>query len=215
MLYHDTEFLEDFVLKAHQRGFQCAFHAVGDRAVEQALRSYEKAQEHSPRPHARHRIEHAQMIQETHMQRVQRAGVVMSLQPSFNYVWDHHSYLEWIDETRAIKVDYLQSWLDAHVPIVGGSDSTVTELSPLLGIHAAVNHSRIDQRLTLSRAIRMFSYNVAYSAHQETECGTLVTGFNADLSILAQNPFEVEAKFLKDIPVQMTLVDGVIVFEKI
>ena len=142
MLYHDTDFLEDFVLRAHQRGFQCAFHAVGDRAVEQALTAYEKAQQHFPRLNARHRIEHAQMIQENHMERIYQAGVVMSLQPSFNYMWDHHSYLEWLEETRVLKVDYLQSWLDAQVTITGGSDSTVTELSPMLGIHAAVNHSK-------------------------------------------------------------------------
>ena len=215
MLYHDTDFLEDFVLRAHQRGFQCAFHAVGDRAVEQALSAYEKAQAQFPRANVRHRIEHAQMIQENHMQRIRQAGVVMSLQPSFNYLWDHHSYLEWIEETRALKVDYLQSWLDASIAIAGGSDSTVTELAPMLGIHAAVNHSRPDQRISLAKAIAMFSHGVAYSAHQETEYGTLATGFNADLTILAQNPFEVDAALLKDIPVQMTVVDGSIVFERV
>ena len=60
----------------------------------------------------------------------------------------------------------------------------------------------------------MFSYGVAYSTHHETEYGTLATGFNADLTILAQNPFEVESHLLKDIPIQMTIVDGVVVFEK-
>lgn len=214
MLYHDNEFLEDFVLRAHQQGFQCAFHAVGDRAVEQALSAYEKAQQRFPRPDARHRIEHAQMIQQNHMDRIRQAGVVMSLQPSFNYVWDHHSYLEWMEETRALKVDYLQSWLDAQVAIAGGSDSTVTELSPLLGIHAAVNHSRIDQRLDLRQAIRMFSQGVAYSTHHERVWGRLKAGFRADLTVLAENPFRVAAQHLKDISVNMTLVNGNIVFEK-
>jgi predicted amidohydrolase YtcJ len=214
MLYHDTDFLEDFVLEAHQKGFQCAFHAVGDRAVEQALAAYEKAQARFPRPDARHRIEHAQMIQQNHMQRIKKAGVVMSLQPAFNYVWDHKTYLEWIDETRALKVDYLKSWQDQDIPIAGGSDSTVTELSPMLGIHAAVNHSRPDQRLDLADAIKLFSYGVAYSTHHENHRGALRTGFMADLSILGQNPFECGRDQLKDIPIKMTVVDGNIVFEK-
>ncbi len=213
MLYHDTEFLEDFVLRAHQRGFQCAFHAVGDRAVEQALGAYEKAQVQFPRPNARHRIEHAQMIQENHMERIRQAGVVMSLQPAFNCLWDHHSYLEWIEETRALKVDYLQSWLDKQIPIAGGSDSTVTELSPMLGIHAAVNHSRMDQRISLAKAIEMFSYGVAYSTHHEKESGSLETGYLADLTILAENPFKLEPAKLKEARVLMTVVDGQIIFE--
>jgi predicted amidohydrolase YtcJ len=214
MLYHDTQFLEDFVLRAHNKGFQCAFHAVGDRAVEQALGAYEKAQEKFYRPDARHRIEHAQMIQQGHMQRIKEAGVVMSLQPSFNYLWDHHSYLEWMEETRALKVDYLKSWQDQGIPMAGGSDSTVTELSPMLGVHSAVNHSRPDQRLSLAEAIKLFSYGVAYSTHHEHERGKLGAGFSADLTVLEQNPFEVEASRLKDISVQMTMVDGSIVFEK-
>jgi predicted amidohydrolase YtcJ len=213
MLYHEIEFLEEFVFRAHQKGFQCAFHAVGDRAVEQALTAYEKAQANFPRANARHRIEHAQMIQENHMQRIKHAGVVMSLQPSFNYLWDHHSYLEWIEETRALKVDYLKSWQDRNIPIAGGSDSTVTELAPMLGIHAAVNHSRPDQRLSLADAIEMFSSGVAYSTHHEKQRGKLETGYDADLTILAQNPFSAEASRLKDIPVAMTIVDGSIVFE--
>jgi predicted amidohydrolase YtcJ len=214
MLYYDTAFLEDFVLQAHQKGFQCAFHAVGDRAVEQALSAYEKAQAKVPRPDARHRIEHAQMIQQDHMQRIKKAGVVMSLQPSFNHLWDHHSYLEWVEEARALRVDYLKSWQDQEIPMAGGSDSTVTELSPMLGIHAAVNHSRPDQRLSLLEAVTLFSYGVAYSTHHEKERGKLASGFAADLTILEQNPFRVEATKLKDILVQMTIVDGSTVFEK-
>jgi predicted amidohydrolase YtcJ len=213
MLYQETDFLEDFVLRAHQRGFQCAFHAVGDRAVEQALGAYEKAQAQFLRPNARHRIEHAQMIQESHIERIKNADVVMSLQPAFNYLWNHKTYLEWIDKDRARNVDPLRTWQEAGIPIAGGSDSTVTELAPMLGIHSAVNHSRKDQRISLAKAIEMFSSGVAYSSHHETVRGKLEAGHDADLTILAQNPFELDPTKIKDAQVIMTLVNGNIVFE--
>jgi predicted amidohydrolase YtcJ len=212
LLYHDTEKLEAFVLEAHRRGFQCAFHAVGDRAVEQALRAYEKAQFEVPRQ-ARHRIEHAQLIDSNHMQRIKQAGLVMSLQPAFNYVWNHVTYYEWVDENRAHTVDALRSWQLQGVAIAGGSDSTVTELAPLLGVHAAVNHSREAERLTTQAALDMFTKGVAYSSFDENKRGTLATGFQADITAVAANPLTAEPTSLKDIPVVMTLVDGSIVFE--
>ncbi len=211
MLYHDTEKLEAFVLEAHQRGFQCAFHAVGDRAVEQALAAYEKAQEAFPRT-ARHRIEHAQLIYSDHIQRIQEAGIVMSLQPAFNHVWNHLTYFEWVDEARAHTVDPLKSWTTKNVPIAGGSDSTVTDLAPLLGIHAAVNHSRLEERLSIPEALELFTRGVAYSSFDEDKRGQLTPGFQADITVLAENIFNTEPSTLKDIPIRMTIVDGSVVF---
>ncbi len=212
LLYHDTAALEAFVVEAHRRGFQCAFHAVGDRAVEQALQAYEKARQSLPRA-ARHRIEHAQLIYSDHMQRVKEAGVVMSLQPAFNYVWNHLTYFEWVDEARAHTVDPLKSWQTNSVPIAGGSDSTVTDLAPLLGIHAAVNHSRKEERLNVREALDMFTQGVAYSSFDEDKRGELKTGLQADITVLAENIFETAPEKLKDVPVLMTIVDGSIVFE--
>jgi predicted amidohydrolase YtcJ len=212
MLYHDTEELESFVLEAHRRGFQCAFHAVGDRAVEQALSAYEKAQRQFPRE-ARHRIEHAQLIYSDHMQRIKNAGVMMSLQPAFNYLWNHFTYYEWVDEGRAHTVDALKTWQTQGVPIVGGSDSTVTELAPLLGIHAAVNHSRLEERLNINDALAMFTKGVAYSSFDEDKRGKIETGYQADLTVVAENVLEADPTTLKDISVRMTMVEGAIVFE--
>jgi predicted amidohydrolase YtcJ len=212
LLYHDTEELNAFVLEAHRRGFQCAFHAVGDRAVEQALTAYEKAQQIFPGA-ARHRIEHAQLIYSDHLKRIKEAGVVMSLQPAFNYVWNHLTYYEWVDEARAHTVDALKSWKTNDVPVAGGSDSTVTDLAPLLGIHAAVNHSRTEERLTVREALDMFSTGVAYSSFDEDKRGQLKTGMQADITVVAENLLEADPATLKDIPVLMTVVDGSIVFE--
>lgn len=212
MLYQDTDELEAFVLEAHRRGLQCAFHAVGDRAVEQALQAYEKAQRDFPRE-ARHRIEHAQLIYSDHMERIKQAGVMMSLQPAFNHVWNHLTYYEWVDETRAHTVDPLKSWKTKNVPIAGGSDSTVTELAPLLGIHAAVNHSRPEEQLSISEAVEMFTRGVAYSSFDEHQRGRLKIGFQADITVLAENIFDADTSKLKDIPVLMTIVDGAVVFE--
>ena len=212
ILYQDHERLQNFVLEAHSRGLQCAFHAVGDRAVEQALCAYEYAQQKHPRPNARHRIEHAQLIAPEHIARAKRAGIVMGLQPAFNHQWEHRVYEQWLGDL-AKTIDPLASFYHHGVPIAGGSDSTVTEMKPLLGIHAVVNHSRQEERLSLEQAIDIFTQNIAYSTHHEKQRGRLEPGLDADVTLLQSNPFETDPKDIKDIEVAMTLCRGQIVFE--
>ena len=213
LLYQTQDALEAFVLEAHARGLQCAFHAVGDRAVEQALRVFEKAQAALPRPDARHRIEHAQLIGPDHLERAKRAGVMFSLQPAFNDAWDHHTYEGWVGQTRAQRVDPLRSFYEAGIPLAGGSDSTVTDLAPLTGIHAAVNHSRPEERLGLEEAVDLFTRGVAYGTHHENRRGKLAPGYDADLTLLSEDPKEVDPTRLKHVGVAMTIVRGQVVFE--
>lgn len=212
MLYHNDLSLQGFVLDAHRRGLQLAFHAVGDRAVEQALRAFERAQADYPQVDPRHRIEHAQLMSAAQMARAQAAGVLLSVQPAFNYVWDHHTYDEWVGE-RSSEVDPLASLLRAGLVLAGGSDSTVTDLQPMLGVHAAVNHSREEERVSVADAVGMFSYGVAYSTFNETARGTIAPGFDADLTVLTRNPFETDPAALKDISIALTFVQGRAVFE--
>ncbi len=212
ILYHDHEPLLTFVFEAHKRGLQCAFHAVGDRAVEQALSVYEYAQKHHPRTNARHRIEHAQLIAPDHIARVKRAGIVMGLQPAFNFQWHHQTYEKWVGELSNT-VDPVASFHHQDVPIAGGSDSTVTDMKPLLGIHSVVNHSREIERLAVNHAIDIFSYGIAYSTHHEHHRGRLEPGFDADLTLLQSNPFETDPTALKDIEIAMTVCRGTIVYE--
>ena len=88
----------------------------------------------------------------------------------------------------------------------------MTDLAPLLGIHAAVNHSRLEERLSIPEALELFTRGVAYSSFDEDKRGQLTPGFQADITVLAENIFNTEPSTLKDIPIRMTIVDGSVVF---
>ena len=212
-LYHNDATLRGFVLAAHHAGMQLAFHAVGDRAVDQALRMYEAAQASESRPNARHRIEHAQIVADGHAARARAVGAVLSVQPAFNRAWAHDTYLSSLGPERAAKVDPLRSFALAGLPLAGGSDSTVTELAPLHGVHAAVNHSRAEERLGVAQALELFSHGVAYAAHHEHRRGRLAVGHDADLTVLDQDPLGVDPSELDRIAVRATYVRGERVFE--
>jgi predicted amidohydrolase YtcJ len=213
-LYHSQEEIDAFVLQAHKAGLQVAMHAVGDAAVEQALNAYEKALAAHPRDDHRHRIEHCEVIREDQIQRAQRLGVALAIQPPFNHYWPHTEYYPTLGEERAWKADPVRTLMRPGLLVAGGSDSTVTPLGPLIGIHAAVNHSNPAERVSVQEGLELYTINAAHIAFQETDRGSLEVGKLGDFVVLAEDPFEVEPGHIKHISVEMTVIGGDIVYER-
>jgi hypothetical protein len=207
--YFEPADLVNFFTKAHQAGLQICVHCVGDGAVEQALSAFETVVGAWPRPDHRHRIEHAELITPGQIARARGLGVAFSIQPAFNYLWRHDRfYPPVIGEDRAGRVDPVRSLLDAGLPVGAGSDSAVTPLRPLLGVHSAVNHSNPAERIDVGAALRLFTQNNAWLAFEEQHKGSLSPGKLADLVVLAADPRAVDPAEIKDIPVVMTVVGG-------
>ena len=211
-LYHTQEEVSAFVLEAHKANLQVAMHAVGDAAVEQALSAYEAALTVHPREDHRHRIEHCEVIREDQIQRAQRLGVALAIQPPFNHYWPHVEYFPTLGEDRAWKADPVRGLMRPGLLVAGGSDSTVTPLGPLIGVHAAVNHSNPAERVSLQEALEVYTINAARIAFQERDKGSLEVGKLGDFVVLGEDPFEVDPGHIKDIPVEMTVIGGDVVY---
>ena len=211
-LYFTQDEVDTFVLEAHKAGLQIAMHAVGDAAVEQALNAYETALNAEPREDHRHRIEHCEVIREEQVERARRLGVALAIQPPFNHFWGHTTYYASIGEERASRVDPVASLMRPGLLVAGGSDSTVTPLGPLIGVHAAVNHSLPGERVSVQQALELYTINAARIGFQEDDRGSLEVGKLGDLVVLGEDPFEVELGTILDIPVEMTVIGGKIVY---
>lgn len=213
-LYHTQAEIDAFVLRAHQAGLQVAMHAVGDGAVEQALNAYEAALEVQPRDDHRHRIEHCEVIREDQIQRAQRLGVALAIQPPFNHYWPHSEYVRTLGEERAQKADPVRTLMRPGLLLAGGSDSTVTPLGPLIGVHAAVNHSNPLERVSVQEAMELYTINAARIAFEERDKGSLEAGKLGDCVVLGDDPFEVDPARIKDIPVEYTVIGGKAVYQR-
>jgi predicted amidohydrolase YtcJ len=211
-LYYSQEEIDAFVLEAHQQDLQVAMHAVGDAAVEQALDAYEAALIAHPRDDHRHRIEHCEVIREDQIQRAERLGVALAIQPPFNHYWPHTEFYPTLGEERAWEGDPVRTLLRPGLLVAGGSDSTVTPLGPLIGVHAAVNHSNPAERVSVQEALELYTINGAFIAFQETDRGSLEVGKLGDFVVLDEDPFEVDRGRIKDIAVEMTVIGGDVVY---
>lgn len=212
-LYYSQEEIDYFVGQAHREGMQVAMHAVGDRAAKQALDAYERALLEYPREDHRHRIEHFSIFDEHLASRAKDLGVHLAIQPPFNtYFGGHERLYDILGEERARRADPVRSLVDMGISVGGGSDSTVTPLNPIYGVHCAVNHSLLDERLSVERALQLYTIDNAKLGFEEEQKGSIEVGKRGDMVVLDADPLEVPPAEIEHIGVELTIYGGRIVY---
>ena len=116
------------------------------------------------------------------------------------------------DYGRGLEGDDYRLILDRKVRIAFGSDASITDFNPLLGIHAAVNTSA-RQALTVDEAVRAYTIGSAYAEFQEKEKGSIEKGKLADLVILSDDIFIIDPVRIESVKVVSTIVNGKLVYE--
>lgn len=202
-LYFSDDELTGFMRRAHDRGLQIAVHALGERAITQAVTCYAAACGTDARQ-ARHRIEHCELPTTFHLAEMRRLGVSACVQPTFEHLWGGPGgmYERRLGRARAGRSNPFRTMLAAGIGLAGGSDSYVTPLDSLLGIHAAVNRPNVDERLAVFDAVSLFTSGAAWFSFDEHKRGTLEAGKEASFTVLAEDPFEVDRSRIKDIEVE-------------
>jgi predicted amidohydrolase YtcJ len=212
MLYAQRE-LNKLVLKAHRAGLQLAVHAIGDHAVECVLKAFEKALKRFPREDHRHRVEHCSVLNPNLIRRMKRLGLVASVQPHF--VVSDFWVARRLGVERARWVYPFKTLMREGVVVASGSDCPVESINPLLGIWAAVNREGFfEERLSPEEVLKTYTVNAAYASFDEFKRGTIEVGKLADLTILSDDPLKVSPEAIKDVVVEMTVVDGKVVYER-
>jgi predicted amidohydrolase YtcJ len=216
-----SEELDETVDAYHRAGHRVCIHAIGDRAMDMALDAVDKALTALPRSDHRHRIEHLGnwMITPARLERIRRLGVLpVPNVPFLHFIWE--SLLDCMGAKRLEGSFDIKALLDCGIPITSGSDGPgYWPTDPLRDMGTSVSR-RIwsgdtvgpKQAISAVDALRMFTINAAYNGFDERIKGSIEAGKLADLAVLAQDPLAVAPERIKDIPVEMTIVDGRIAF---
>lgn len=223
LLITGEERIRNVAKGALDAGFQVGVHAIGDRGNLVVLDGLEAAFGGEPRPEARFRLEHAQVMRPQDVERAARLGVVFSYQPTHAT-----SDMPWAgDRVGEERLDGAYAWraaLDAGGRLALGSDFPVESADPRLGLYAAVTRQDLDgrpeggwlagERLTREEALRGFTLDAAWSLFLDREVGSLEPGKRADLVVFGRDPMTVPAAEIPEVPVDYTLVDGEIVYRR-
>lgn len=219
ILYYSQEELDRILGQAHKKGYQITAHAQGDLAIEMVLNCIEKALNEQPRKDHRHRIEHAGIASADLQERMKKLGVIPIPNPPFFYEFGE-SYVKNYG-SRVDDMYPLRDYIDNGIIAAAGSDCPVTHYNPLLGIHVAVNRKTAsgqlvggNQRVGVQEAIRAYTWNGAYASFEENVKGSIEEGKLADLVILNGSILSADPENIKDLSVQMTIIDGEVVFKK-
>jgi len=211
LMLHTQKKLNKLVLNAHRAGLQLGVHAIGDHAIEAVLNAFEEALKRHPIKDHRHRIEHCSVLNPRLIKRMKRLNLIASVQPHF--VVSDFWVATWLGRDRARWIYPFKTLMQEGLTVASGSDCPVEPISPLLGIWAAVSRkSFTEERITVEEAIRTYTLNAAYASFDEDKRGTIEVEKLADLTILSNDLFDVPLNEIKGILVEMTIVDGKIVY---
>jgi len=202
-LYPPQSELNEMVLKIHKSGLQAVIHAIEEISIEAACIAIEYALQKSPRLDHRHRIEHCSVCSPSLSKRIASLGVTVVTQPAFLY-FNGDRYLQTVPSIQL-----------AHLyPI-----ATLMENGIQIGIYSAVSRMSENGKsvsakegIMPSEALRMYTRYAAKAAFEENIKGSISPGKLADLVVLSGDPTKVPIEEIKNIHVEMTILNGEVVW---
>jgi hypothetical protein len=228
----DPEALKEHVARLDREGFQVHFHAIGDRAVREALDAFEVARGANGMNDLRHHIAHLQVVHPDDVPRFRALGVIANGQP----LWAQNE-TEMLELTIPFLGPERSAWqypfgslVRSGARLAFGSDWSVSSPNPLEEMHVAVNRTGFpsaggserpealavpllpEEAIDLATAIEAFTMGSAHVNHLDDVTGSIEPGKYADLVVLDRNPFELPGSEIHEARVQLTMVEGVQVF---
>jgi predicted amidohydrolase YtcJ len=213
--------LADRCVRARKAGLTVAIHAIGDRAVRNALDAIQTAIQSGSFP-LPPRIEHIQLAREDDLPRFRQLGVLASVQPLHQVTDRALARRKW--GARTARSYAYRSLERSGATLLFGSDAPFDLPGPLLAIQAALLRRRADepdaeafhpeQRLGLARALRAHLEDPNRMAGWCTPLGRIDQGWGADLVQFDHDLLELEPQDLHRARVCGVWVAGARVFGK-
>lgn len=190
-----TEQLAQHLINCTKIGIQGGFHAIGDRALDQVIAALELAEAECGTAAvraARHRIEHAEMLDPKHLAYLNSLGVVLSMQPIFDELWGITDglYDQRLGTTRSHRMNTFNSIAQSGITMAFSSDSPVTPIDPWRSVAAAMNHHKSEHRIS-SRAAFTAHTRGGWRAANKENAGVIAEGMLAHLAIWDASGFAI------------------------
>ena len=166
-------------------GMQAGFHVIGDAATDvivDAFLDVADAVGMETFRARRHRLEHAELLDDRHLAALGSLGVTVSMQPMFDRLWGGGDgmYERRLGPDRMRGMNRFASILGAGIPMAFGSDAPVTPLGPWAAVDAAVRHHQPGERIDEQAAFAAHT-RAAWRAIGCDDAGVIAPGAQAHL----------------------------------
>jgi predicted amidohydrolase YtcJ len=220
----DPDELPRFVTELDSLGIQVHFHALGDRAVRNALNAIEAARQANRGSAVRHHLAHLQVVHPDDIPRFAALGATANIQPLWatNEAQMTELTIPFLGETRAAWQYPFAALAKTGAHIAGGSDWPVSSPDPLLGVHVAVNRSLPDnaanpflpeQAISLRTALAAYTAGSARINGLENTVGLIKAGYDADLAIVDADLAAISDSDICQASVRQTWVRGELAYD--
>ncbi len=214
--------------EAAAAGIDVHMHAIGDRAVRQALDAVAAARAASPGSPSRYTIAHIEVIADADLQRFADLDVIAQSSPLWASYDDAGKEL--VSDDQFQRYWRYRSLRERGVRLTWGSDFPASGpgldgMAPLLQMEVGMTRQepgdpnapvqpRASERLSLEDMLRGYTIDAAYQLHMEDEIGSIEVGKRADFVVLERDLFSVPVHEIHTVEVHSTWLDGEVVYSK-
>lgn len=223
MSFVDPDALREYVTRLDAEGFQVHLHALGDRAVREALDAVAAARKANGHTDNRHHLAHLQVIHPDDVPRFRAVGAVANCQALWACCDAQMTELTvpFLGPERVARQYPFASLERSGAMLAMGSDWSVSSPNPFEQMHVAVSRMPPDdsdaepllpaERLPLSTALHTFTMGSAYVNRLDRVSGSIEVGKYADLVVADRDPFAVPVTEIGGVRAVLTMVEGQVV----
>ena len=213
MIQNDINFA---VADGTVRGGQMAMHGNGNASIDNIIAAVEKARSEGIEV-VRPRIEHCSITEDDQIAKLKELDISCSFLIAHVLYWGEAFRDTVFGEEKALKLDRTGSFERAGVPYSLHTDYSVSVLTPLQMVEAAVTRTLFtdpdyvlgeNERASIEMALRAITSVPAFQLLSDEEIGSLEVGKLADIVILSEDPRSVSADAISDISILETWMDG-------
>ena len=226
----DPGILEAQLSLFHRAGLHMGIHAIGDRAIDWTVDTFDRLLADTPTSGLRHSIIHCN-IPTDHaiavMSRLQRDydAAYPETQPGFTW-WIADAYAANFGPLRNQRMLPLRTYLDNGIRWGASSDFNVTPFPPRYGLWASVAREALmgtwgkhpfgtDEAIDVHNALKAYTRWNARQVFLEDSIGSIEVGKYADLVVWDRDPYTVPVADLKDMRAELTMLGGEIVYKRL
>ncbi len=215
------------VAELHDAGIHVSTHAIGDRAIDWVVDTYDQVLKAKPTRGLRHGIIHANTPSD------HAIDVMARLQREYDagYPEAQGTFLWWLGDTyaanlgpeRALRLKPFRTFVEKGIKWGGGSDYGVTPFAARYSLWASVARRALNgtygptpfgtkEAINIRTALRSQTIWAAHQMFLDDRIGSIEVGKDADLAVWDRDMYTVPDSALKDLKCEMTLVRGTVVY---